>query len=29
MSGELDRLLELGDLDGLIRLIDQCCVDES
>lgn len=29
MSAELDRLLELGDLDGLIRLVDQCCVDNS
>ena len=29
MSSDLDRLLELGDLDGLLRLIDQCCVDKS
>ena len=29
MSSELDHLLDIGDLDGLLRLIDECCADKS
>ena len=29
MKRGLDHLLEIGDLDGLIRLIDELCEDES
>ena len=29
MKRDLDHFLEIGDLDGLIRLIDELCEDES